>query len=147
MNKKILAVASFGGHWKQLQRLDFMFSKYKTYYVTTNKDVISSGYHCYYVIDANKNDKFRLIALFFQSLLIFIKTRPDIVITTGAAPGFMMVLIARIFNKKSIWIDSIANADELSLSGKLSKRFSTYTLSQWRQVAEKEGVLYKGGLL
>jgi len=142
-----LAIASYGGHWKQLRRLDTFLSNYNTTYITTNKDVKLKDETVHYVIDANQNEKVKLIFLFIQSFILFIRIWPDTVITTGAAPGLFMVVLAKIFNKKSIWIDSIANAKKLSLSGELSKRFSTHTLSQWDNVSLAESVEYKGKLL
>lgn len=145
--KKVLAVASYGGHWKQLCRLSEFLKRYDTTYLTTNKYEKKESNAVLYINDANKNDKFGLIILFFRALCIYLKVKPDIVITTGAAPGLMMILMSFIFRKKSIWIDSIANGSELSLSGKLAKKIATHTLSQWEDVAKKENVIYKGSLI
>lgn len=145
--KKILAVASYGGHWKQLCRLNDLLESYDLTYVTTNKYEKNENKKIYYVNDANKDEKLNLIKLFLKSLIIYLKIRPDLVITTGAAPGLMMVLFSFIFRNKSIWIDSIANAEELSLSGKLAKKIATHTLSQWEELAIKEGVKYRGALI
>jgi len=145
--KKVLAVASYGGHWKQLCRLSDFLDGYETTYLTTNEYEAQQCKDILYINDANKSNKIGLIKLFFKSFFIFLKVKPDIVITTGAAPGLMMVLVSYIFRKKSIWIDSIANGNELSLSGKLAKRIATHTLSQWSDVAEKEGVKCKGALI
>ena len=145
-NIKILAISSFGGHWIQLNRLKDLFSRHKTTLVTTNKGV-KSNFPIHYINDANKDEKFKLIVCFLRCLFLFLKIRPDLVITTGAAPGLLMVVISKIFGKKSIWIDSIANANELSLSGKLAKRFASYTLSQWQNVAKNEDVLFRGAVI
>lgn len=145
--KKVLAVASYGGHWKQLCRLSEFLSEYETTYLTTNEYEKDPSKNILYINDANKSNKVGLIKLFVRTFFIYLKIKPDIVITTGAAPGLMMVLVSFIFRKKSIWIDSIANGNELSLSGKLAKKFATHTLSQWKEVADKESVTYKGALI
>lgn len=145
--KKIIAVASEGGHWKQLSLLSEFFCQYETHYVTTNKGITLENYSLHYINDANKDNKLALLKLFFNAFILFRKIMPDTVITTGAAPGLAMLIMAKFHGKKGIWIDSIANAEELSLSGKLAKRFATITLSQWESVAAKEGVVYKGSLL
>lgn len=146
--KKIMAVASEGGHWKQLCRLVPFFSEYDVTYVTTNnKETSPNGEKIYFVNDSNKDKKIKMIVMFIRAFFVFLKVWPSVVITTGAAPGLAMVFYAKIFKRKSIWIDSIANANELSLSGKIAKRFATHTLSQWEDVARKEGVLHKGRLI
>ena len=45
------------------------------------------------------------------------RLRPDVVITTGAAPGYFAVRIGKLLGARVVWVDSIANAEELSLSG------------------------------
>ena len=144
--KKVMAVASYGGHWKQLLRLKSVFENYDVAYVTTNsKEKLQGRGRVYSVSDANKDSKLKMLLMIFQSFCVFLIVRPDVVVTTGAAPGLIMVLFAKLFGKKSIWIDSVANAEELSYSGKLAKKYASVMLSQWKDVAEKEGVLYKGG--
>lgn len=146
--KKIIAVSSEGGHWKQLSLLSDFLSAYNVQYVTTNKKIPApNGKSVLFIPDANKSEKLRLVLMFLKSLYIYLVIRPDVVISTGAAPGFSMIFWASLFRKKSIWIDSVANANELSLSGKLAKKYATVVLSQWAEVAEKENVYFKGTLL
>ena len=56
--------------------------------------------------------------------MIYIKFRPNLVISTGAAPGVIGVVLGRLFLAKTIWVDSIANAEELSLGGKISVKIA-----------------------
>lgn len=146
--KKILAVASEGGHWIQLNRLAPTLDKFDTQYISTfknNNDFFNKKY--FKVIDANMNNKFRLIIQLFQVFLVIVKVRPEIVISTGASVGFFTVVIAKLLNKKTVWIDSVANGDEMSLSGKKVKQFCDVWLTQWPIVAEKEGAQFKGSVL
>lgn len=143
--KKILAVASQGGHLIQLLRMKPVFDRYDTSYVSN-----VSSLNCVKinkVIDANFNQKFRLFLLAIQILFVMFKVRPEIVITTGAAPGFFAVLWGRLFFTKTIWVDSVANAEELSLAGKKARILAHVCLSQWEDVANKEGVGYIGSVL
>ena len=82
---------------------------------------------------------------FVQLLFIFLKFRPDVIITTGAAPGLLAILLGKLFFKKTIWIDSIANAENLSLCGKLSKGLANITLTQWESLATDK-VNFKGSV-
>lgn len=56
--------------------------------------------------------------------LIVLLHRPDIVISTGAAPGFFALLFGKLLGARTIWIDSIANAEQLSVSGQKVKLFA-----------------------
>jgi hypothetical protein len=48
---------------------------------------------------------------------------------------------------RTIWVDSVANAEEMSMSGKLARRFAHLWLSQWEHVAGAEGAEYAGAVL
>lgn len=71
--------------------------------------------------------------------------KPDAVITTGAAPGLVAVFIARLMRKRTVWIDSIANAAHLSLSGRIASHFVSRTYTQWPDLATGR-VLFAGNV-
>lgn len=146
--KKILAVSSSGGHWIQLNRLRPFLSQYNTIYVSTDKSLKVTVTEDYYSVrDASMWDKFGLVIQSLQIFFIILRVRPDIIISTGAAPGFFAILIGKVFRKKTIWIDSIANADEMSLAGMKIKKFADVWLTQWPELATDEGPSYKGQVL
>ena len=147
MNKKVLAIASTGGHWLQLQRLKPAFENCKVTYVSTADYQDQIVEKQYTIKDANQWDKKGLVIMAFQILYIFIIVRPDVVISTGAAPGFFGMLIGKICRKKTIWVDSIANGEELSLSGKKSKKLADLYLTQWPNLSSEDGPKYKGSIL
>ncbi|MFW5439983.1 MAG: hypothetical protein ACKE5M_04780 [Methylophilaceae bacterium] len=146
--KKLLAVASAGGHWVQLLRLQPAFEGMKTSYISTlrfNGDELSGDLHV--VRDANVSEKINAIIMSFQVLWVLLKVRPDYIISTGALPGFAAVMFGRIFRIKTIWIDSIANAEKLSLSGRWAKHFATVWLTQWPNLSHDDGPLFWGSVL
>ena len=69
------------------------------------------------------------------------------IITTGAAPGFLALVIGRVMGCRTCWIDSIANIEELSLSGRKARRWSTLWLTQWKHLARSEGPRYVGNVI
>ncbi|GAA5217687.1 hypothetical protein ACFSJ3_07055 [Corallincola platygyrae] len=147
--KKVLAIASGGGHWKQLMQLKPAFDNYDVTYATTITGLAEKSdiQNAIIVPDANRNEKFKIIQLFFSLFWQLLKIRPDVVVTTGAAPGLLAILFGRILFAKTLWIDSVANAAELSMAGRLSKKLAHQTLSQWPEVAASEGVDYAGSVL
>jgi hypothetical protein len=46
-----------------------------------------------------------------------------------------------------LWIDSIANSERLSSSGRLAKKIAHRVVSQWPEVAEREGVACWGAVI
>lgn len=146
--KKILAVASSGGHWIQLLRLQSAFSEFEVIYVSTYKSNDTKMFGCKYysVTDASRWDKLKLIKMAFELRAIIKTEKPEYIISTGAAPGLVAIFWGRLNGSKTIWVDSIANAERLSLSGRLVKPLSNLHLTQWKHLA-KNKTLFKGTVL
>ena len=148
MTKKVMAIASAGGHLVQLMRLFPAFGE-DYLLVSTSPvpphSVDESKYS--YIQDCNADEFLNLIICFVSCIKIIIKQRPQIVITTGAAPGLLVLIVARFLGVKCIWFDSIANTERLSLGGRIAKNLTKYCFSQWKHVAEKEKVGYIGSIL
>ncbi|MCP4834251.1 MAG: UDP-N-acetylglucosamine--N-acetylmuramyl-(pentapeptide) pyrophosphoryl-undecaprenol N-acetylglucosamine transferase [Phycisphaera sp.] len=146
---RILAVASGGGHWVQLLRLRPAFDEARVTYVTVRRSYESDvpGEDLRVVPDATRWNKFKLLLMAVQLLWIVATIRPDVVISTGAAPGYFAIRFGRWFGARTCWLDSIANAEELSLSGRKIRNHATTVLSQWADVAATEGVDHAGSVL
>lgn len=146
--KKVLALASGGGHWKQLMLLREAFKDNNVLYVTTISGLPEeSGLENYRIItDSNKDEKGRIFITFWQLFVLIAKFRPHVIISTGAAPGVLAILVGRLFFAKTIWVDSIANAEQLSLGGRLSRKLSHNVLTQWPHLADNKTVQYKGSV-
>lgn len=138
--KIILAVASGGGHWVQLLRLRSAFVGFDVRYATTKKEYAKDITAPLYVVtDANIWEKLKLARMFLEMALVILRVRPDIVITTGAAPGFAAIFFGKLIGAKTVWLDSIANSEQLSNSGAQAKRWADVWLTQWPNLAKDDG--------
>lgn len=146
---KVLAVASGGGHWIQMLRLRPAFQNTEIHYATTDPaaagDVSPAPLHCF--MDANRDTKLKLIVSTLQIIMIVLKVRPRVIVTTGAAPGYLAIRIGSLIGARTMFIDSIANANELSLSANMVKGHADRLVTQWPNVAEETGALYHGSVL
>lgn len=160
MNRKphVMAVASAGGHWVQLMRLRPAWKGLQVTYVTTNPEFYQTvrryaehdeealpGFHT--VIEANRWQKWRLIKQFLSIAFIIVHKRPDVVLSTGAAPGYFALRIGKLLGAKIVWIDSMANAEELSMSGQRIGKHADLWLTQWEHLAQPDGPQYLGSVL
>ncbi len=152
----VLAIASAGGHWVQLRRLSPAWSGCRVTYVSTDpqlrKSVLEDKRDAtqvafFAVKDANRWQKMRLLFSLMQIIWIMLRTRPDVVITTGAAPGFFALRLAALMGKRTVWIDSIANAETLSLSGQMAGGRCDLWLTQWENLAQPDGPSYSGSVI
>ena len=86
-----------------------------------------------YFVTCPRRNPFKLLLNIFQSLKIFFKERPDVVISTGADTAIPICIIAKLFGKKVIFIESFCRIDSPSLSGKIMYRISDLFFVQWEQ--------------
>jgi UDP-N-acetylglucosamine:LPS N-acetylglucosamine transferase len=147
--KKVLAVASSGGHWVQLRRVVPAFADSEVVYVTVLESYRSQvpENKFYTVNDATRWNKLALVLLAFRLAWIIGLERPAVVVSTGAAPGYFALLLGRWFGARTIWIDSMANIDEMSMSGSRAGRYADLWLTQWPHLARAEGPQYGGSVL
>lgn len=146
--RNVLAVASIGGHWVQLERILHAFEGHNLVLVTTKYSPATNIAirRSYVVEDANRWSRIKIIQLLWQIFEITVRERPDVVVTTGAASGLFAVVFGRLSGARTIWIDSVANVNEISLSGRLARRFSGLWLTQWPELVSK-GAEYSGALI
>lgn len=100
----------------------------------------------YTVNDANRWNKLALIRCALQLLAVLLRERPTVVVSTGAAPGYLAIRCARLMGARTIWVDSLANVEELSLSGRMASSTADLCLTQWPHLAEGP-VRYLGAVL
>jgi UDP-N-acetylglucosamine:LPS N-acetylglucosamine transferase len=145
---RILAVASTGGHWVQLRRLTPAFDDHEVVYLTTDAGHRAevAPARLYTVADGNRSDKLALVRCVVKILHVLIRERPDVVISTGAAPGYLALRCARLLGARTVWIDSMANAEQLSMSGRMASGTADLCLTQWPHLAIGE-VKYMGSVL
>lgn len=146
---RLLAVSSGGGHWVQLLRLRTAFDGAEVHYATVDASsaamVAPAPVHLY--PDANKGTKLRLILAALRLAVIVATVRPDVVISTGAAGGYLAIRFARLLGARTMFIDSIANARQLSVSANMARKVAHRVLSQWPQVAAQTGTEFRGAVI
>ena len=151
---KICAGASAGGHMNQLLRIlnhADSWPQQPVFYVTT-LDVLAPRLaqkgRVYVVGECNRQHPWHALRTFFRCLNIAFKERPDVVITTGAMPLALFCLISKFLGARIVWIDSIANVERFSMSGRFIRIFADLFLTQWPELAEDdEKSEYAGAIL
>ena len=146
---KVLLVASGGGHWVQLMRVASAFAEHERVYVTTLEGCegqVGEG-RLHLVNDANRWNKVGLLKLAFRLLVIMLTERPDVVVSTGAAPGYFALRLGKLLGARTAWVDSVANVEQLSMSGQRVGPYADMWLTQWPHLARPEGPHYHGAVL
>lgn len=147
--QKVLAIASGGGHWVQLMRVLPAFDDCDVVFATVRAEYRAqvSPRRLHVVHDANQSHKLGLLRLATKLAWVILRERPDVIVSTGAAPGCIGMWYGRLAGARTIWIDSIANVDRLSLSGQLVRRSADLWLTQWPHLATSGGPHYMGAVI
>lgn len=141
--KRVMFISSMGGHLTELMQLKSIFKNYD-YMIITEKHKSTVGLKSRYKskIDylkaGNKDHMLKYIFIIpyniIKSLKLFLKFKPDVIVTTGAHTSVMMCYIAKIFRKKVIYIESFANVETKTLSGRLVYPISDIFIVQWHSM-------------
>jgi UDP-N-acetylglucosamine:LPS N-acetylglucosamine transferase len=142
----VLLICSGGGHWVQMSKLLPAFDGQKVNIATVDTSVRSQyPLHDFVKVpDFNRSEPFKIIKGFCQIFNIVYQSKAKYVISTGAAPGLLGLITAKIMGKKTLWIDSIANPKKISLSGRIASCFVDEILTQWPTLSENGRAQYKG---
>jgi UDP-N-acetylglucosamine:LPS N-acetylglucosamine transferase len=133
----------------QLNRVIPAFEGYEIAFATVNatyrEDV--APHRFYAVRDATRWSPFSLVVVTLQLLWVLVRERPDVIVSTGAAPGVAAIFLGRLIRARTIWLDSIANIEQLSMSGQMVRRYADLWLTQWPHLADDGGPEYAGQVL
>lgn len=135
--EKVLGICSFGGHWVELRAAlagaDVMWAS-------------TGGTAVYKVEDFSRKDFWKALKVVWQIWRLLCQVKPDVVVSTGAAPGSIAIVVGKLLGIRTVWIDSIATTSRLSLSGRLALPFCKEVYAQWPELA-KGRIKYNGNVL
>ncbi len=117
-------------------------------FATTNRELaVRERLRRFHVLpDSNRDAPMRAVRCLIASAKLVWRVRPDLVITTGALPGLFCLIFGRMLGARTVWIDSVANSDHPSLSGRCARPFATRWYTQWEHLAGAH-CRYDGALL
>lgn len=141
--KKVLFISSCGGHLSEMMMLKSLFKKYSYHIITEKtkstlslkeeyKDKVS--YLVYGTKDHMLTYPFKLLVNCFKSLYYYLKIRPDFIVTTGAHTAGPMCCLAKIFGSKVIYIETFANVNTKTITGRLIYKIADLFIVQWESM-------------
>ena len=135
---RVLAISSRGGHWTQLRRLRRAFAGCDITWASTDRDLAKevAPERFVFIPDASRWDRVKLAWSILCVLWLVLRLRPNAIVSTGAAPGFFALRFGKFIGARTLWLDSFANSEELSLSGRKASAFADLTLTQWPHLGE-----------
>lgn len=152
--KKVLFISSTGGHLSEMLQLKSMFKNYDYHIITEKtKSNISLkedykkriSFLIYGTKDHPISYPFKLLANCFKSLYLYFRIHPDYIITTGAHTAGPMCLIGKIFGSRVVYIETFANMNSKTVTGRLLYPFSDRFIVQWKEMKKHYKDAIDGG--
>lgn len=150
--KKVLFISSCGGHLTELLELSKMFDNYDSYLATEKtKDNLNlkEKYKVSYLVYGTKDHKFsypfKLFINCFISLYLYIKIRPKYIVTTGVHTAGPICCLGKIFKSKIIYIETFANIEKPTLTGKIIYKFADLFIVQHKSLLKHYPKAIYGG--
>ncbi len=153
--KKVMFISSTGGHLSEMLELSDLFSLYDTTIVTektkSNLYLKEKYKSVYFLVYGTKSHFltyfFKFIYNFFKSLYLYLKIRPDVIITTGTHTAVSMCYIGKLFKSRIIYIETLANRTTRTLAGKIVYPIADYFIVQWESMLKLYPKAIYGGFI
>lgn len=143
--RNVLFVASTGGHLNELMQLKKMFSKYDFNLITekTKSNLyLKEKYKnkVYFLVYGTKDHMlsypFKLLFNCFKSIYLYIKIHPDYIVTTGVHTAGPICYLGKILGTKIIYIETFANMNTKTITGKLLYPIADEFIVQWESMLD-----------
>ena len=145
LKKKVLFIASTGGHLNELMQLSPLFEKYD-YHIITEKDKVNQnlkekyGDKLYFLPYGTRAKLFFYVFQYFylclKTIYLYFKIRPQIIITTGTHTAGPMCYLGKIFRSKIIYIETFASTHKKTATGRLIYPIADLFIVQWEEMLE-----------
>lgn len=133
---KICLVGSSGGHLTHLYLLKKFWKKHDRFWVTFDKEDARSvlenekKYWCYFPSNRNVKNLFKNTWLAYKILK---KEKPDLIISSGAAPAIPFFYIGKIFGAKLVYIEVYDRIDMPTITGRVVYPIVDEFIIQWKE--------------
>lgn len=142
--KKVMFIASTGGHLNELLQLEALFQKYDSYLVTEKTKTTANLKNKYkkvsYLVFGTKDHPFSYLFKFgfniIKSFCLYLKIRPKVIVTTGTHTAVPMCYFGKLFGAKVIFIETFANRETPTVSGKMVHPVAHEFVVQWEELLE-----------
>lgn len=141
--KKVLFISSTGGHLNELLQLSPLFEKYD-YHIITEKDKTNEYLQEKYVDKVSylpygtRSHLITYIFIYFylilKTIFLYFKIHPKVIITTGTHTAGPMCYLGKIFGSKIIYIETFANINKKTATGKLVYPIADLFIVQWEEM-------------
>ncbi len=141
--KKVLFISSTGGHLEELMQLKPLFEKYDSYIITEKDKANETLKEIYgkklYFLPYGTRAKlftyiFKYLYLCIKTVILYFKIRPKVIVTTGTHTAGPMCILGKIFRSKVIYIETFANTNKKTATGRIIYKIADLFIVQWEEM-------------
>lgn len=154
--KKVLFISSTGGHFNELQQLRPLFDKYD-YHIITEKDestkTLKEKYKdkISYLPYGTRKHIFKYIFIYtylcLKTIYLYFKIKPQYIVTTGTHTAGPMCYLGKLFGSKIIYIETFANRNRKTATGRLIYPIADLFIVQWKEMLKLYPKAVYGGAI
>lgn len=136
---KVCLVGSSGGHLTHLYMLKPFWENKERFWVTFDKEDARSllqgetMYPCYY--PSNRSLK-ALVINTHRAIKILRKEKPDLIISSGAAPAVPFFYLGKLMGAKTIYIEVFDRIDKPTIAGKMVYPVTDRFIVEWEEMKQ-----------
>lgn len=137
---KLLLVCNPGGHFSTMMGLKNFWSVYPREWVTYPKfdtQTLLEKEVVHWVKMQEARMVGRACVNFLKALIILRKSKPDLLVCTGASLAVPFIFASKFYGIKTVFIESISRSSSLSLSGRLVYNLVDEFYVQWPECVER----------
>lgn len=137
---KLLLVCNPGGHFSTMMGLKNFWSAYSREWVTYPKFDTQTllGKEVVYWVEMQEARMWQKACRnFIKALIILRKSRPDLLVCTGAGLAVPFIFASKLYGIKTVFIESISRSSQLSLSGRIVYNLVDEFYVQWPECVER----------
>lgn len=146
---KITLVCSHGGHLTEMLYLMEAFDGHDVFFVTYNSPRTRNLKYRKYMLKNIGTNPIRMLISFFKMLRIFLKEKPELIISTGSEIAIPAFFVAKVLRTKTVFIESWCRVKTPSKTGKIIHPLSDLFLVQWPNLLDRYGkkAKYEGAVI
>lgn len=134
---KICFVGSSGGHLAHLYMLKPFWETKERFWATFDKEdarSLLSGEKLYPVYYPSNRSIKALLINTYRAIKILKKEKPDLIISSGAAPAIPFFWVGKLMGAKTVYIEVFDRIDKSTISGKMCYPVADLFIVQWEEM-------------
>lgn len=134
----ICLTCSHGGHLTEMRLIEPAFEGHDTFYICYDASTTRVQDRAYLIPNMARNP-IELIKNLFRTLRIFMKERPDLIVSTGAEIALPVVTVGKAFGARIVYIECGAQVTDPSFTGRIMSRVADAFFVQWPELIRAYG--------